>query len=220
MNNKNKLGILVCLIGLMSVLLAHAQSAFKADGLVESTAGGFMFPDGSVQTTSAVSGGPYAIGGPGPGGGFVYLVTADGLHGMEAAPGDSGLATGVAWGCQGTGVGAYAQGIGSGARNTDAILRGCGESGIAAALADQYVDPQTAYFDWHLPTKTDLNLMYLLLHNQGLGNFCVGGIDPCVYWSSSENDNVNLAWAQNFSSVAQSPAGKALTFRARAVRAF
>lgn len=52
MNNKNKLGVLVCLIGLMTVLLANAQSAFKADGLVESTAGGFKFPDGSLQATA------------------------------------------------------------------------------------------------------------------------------------------------------------------------
>ncbi len=88
MNYKNKLGVLVCLFGLMTVLPAHAQSAFKADGLVESTAGGFKFPDGSVQTTSAVSGGPYVIGGTGPAGGFVFHVTDDGLHGLEAAPVD------------------------------------------------------------------------------------------------------------------------------------
>lgn len=35
---------------------AHAQSALTADGVVESTAGGFKFPDGSVQASAAVAG--------------------------------------------------------------------------------------------------------------------------------------------------------------------
>ncbi|RZW12773.1 MAG: DUF1566 domain-containing protein, partial [Desulfobulbaceae bacterium] len=145
-----------------------------------------------------------------------FVVTSDGLHGMEAAPSDSGPATGVAWGCQGTVVGAYAQGIGSGARNTDASIRGCGEPGIAAALADQYADPQTAYFDWHLPTKTDLTVMYFNLQLSGLGNFAVEGE---AYWSSSEVDGQS-AWAHFFSNGFQDPGSKSIQARVRAVRAF
>jgi hypothetical protein len=34
----------------------EAQTAIAADGIVESTAGGFMFPDGSVQMTAAAGG--------------------------------------------------------------------------------------------------------------------------------------------------------------------
>lgn len=34
----------------------EAQTAIAADGIVESTSGGFMFPDGSVQTTAAAGG--------------------------------------------------------------------------------------------------------------------------------------------------------------------
>jgi Protein of unknown function (DUF1566) len=34
----------------------EAQTAISADGVVESTSGGFMFPDGTVQTSAAASG--------------------------------------------------------------------------------------------------------------------------------------------------------------------
>jgi Protein of unknown function (DUF1566) len=47
-------------IALAAMLVAigplKAQSAISADGIVESTSGGFMFPDGSVQTTAAAGG--------------------------------------------------------------------------------------------------------------------------------------------------------------------
>lgn len=214
MNNKNKLGALLCLVGFATVLLANAESAFKADGLVESTAGGFVFPDGSVQKTSAVPGGPYTIGGTGPGGGFIYLLTADGLHGMEAAPSNSGPATGVKWGCRETQVGANAKGIGSGARNTDAILRACDEPGIAAAVADELVTAQSAYFDWHLPTKFDLFLMYYNLHSQG-----IGGFGDNAYWSSSEIDG-SQAWGHFFFNNTQLVYNKDSPISVRAVRAF
>lgn len=220
MKNKNKLGALVFLVGLMGVLLANAQSAFKADGLVESTAGGFKFPDGSVQKTSAIMGGPYVIGGTGPAGGIVYFATTDGLHGMEAAPSDISPSptNTTTWGCFGTKVGAFASGIGSGARNTDAILRGCGSSGSPAALADQSLST-SLYFDWHLPTKNDLALMYKTLYLNDLGDFCVGGPPACYYWSSSEVD-AERAWLQDFTDGSQDSSFKLNEGRVRAVRAF
>ena len=218
MNNKNKLGVLVCLVGLMSVMLAHAQSAFKADGLVESTAGGFKFPDGSVQKTSAIPGSSYAIGGTGPAGGFVFHVTADGLHGLEAAPEDQGA--GTVWGCYGTNlVGARAWGLGEGARNTADIVRGCEEDTIAAALVDRYLSP-SGYFDWYLPSRYELDLMY---ENIGQGapapNTNVGGFSANFYWSSLEN-NLNGAWEQSFVDGSSSISTKLNTNWVRAVRAF
>lgn len=59
MNYKNELGFLLCIVGLMTVLPAKAQTAVSTDGIIESTAGGFMFPDGSVQTTSADTSDPF-----------------------------------------------------------------------------------------------------------------------------------------------------------------
>ena len=38
-----------------------AQTAISADGMVESTTGGFQFPDGTVQTTAAVGGAPAPV---------------------------------------------------------------------------------------------------------------------------------------------------------------
>lgn len=38
------------------VIPVVAQTAISADGVVASTSGGFMFPDGTVQTTAAVAG--------------------------------------------------------------------------------------------------------------------------------------------------------------------
>jgi len=52
---------LVVWLGLAVGPLA-AQTAIKADGVVESTAGGFKFPDGSIQAAAAVAGsGPAPI---------------------------------------------------------------------------------------------------------------------------------------------------------------
>lgn len=45
---------LLAVAGLMTGPLA-AQTAFSADGVIESTSGGFKFPDGSVQTTAGAT---------------------------------------------------------------------------------------------------------------------------------------------------------------------
>ena len=133
----------------------------------------------------------YEIGDVGPAGGWVFYVTDDGLHGLEAAPIDQGRA---AWGCYGTNLpGAEGTAIGAGARNTDDIIRGCPPAGMgevnaaqAAALADDYISP-SGYFDWYLPSKDELNEMYLNIGPGNLGNPNVGGFESAdVYWSSSE----------------------------------
>jgi len=148
----------------------------------------------TYSTPQPISQPTYAIGDTGPAGGFVFYVTTDGLHGLEAAPADQGA---VAWGCRGADIpGAQGTAIGTGRSNTEAILQGC-ETGIAAALAASYVSP-TGYFDWYLPSKDELNLMYQNLHLAGLGGFVHDPNDAGFYWSSSEAD-VSRAWGQYFS---------------------
>jgi len=56
MNGRTKslLGLLA--LSLVGFAVLSAQTAITTDGLVESTSGGFKFPDGSIQTTAVVPG--------------------------------------------------------------------------------------------------------------------------------------------------------------------
>jgi hypothetical protein len=133
----------------------------------------------------------YAIGDVGPAGGWVYGVTADGLHGREAAPVDQSSGAGTGWGCVGTDIpGAGGRRIGTGARNTVHILAGCTTIDIAADLADAY--RINGYGDWYLPSVDELNIMYLSI-GQGAGPGAVGGFSDTGYWSSTEVDG-DFAW--------------------------
>jgi hypothetical protein len=70
------------------------------------------------------------------------------------------------------------------------------------------------YSDWHLPSKEELNSVYVNLNQIG-----VGGFADDVYWSSTESDSGN-AWGQGFSSGRQYNDGKGNKYNVRAVRAF
>ena len=63
---------------------------------------------------------------------------------------------------------------------------------------------------WRLPTREELNLMYL---NSSL----IKGFSADYYWSSSEYVNY-YAWAQSFSFGTQNSPSKILTYPFRAVR--
>jgi hypothetical protein len=113
-----------------------------------------------------------------------------------------------------------------------------GKNGLVAATVDQstYSDWYNAsdvissplnhtlegqkFLDWRLPTKYELNQMYLNIgqgNALGLGN--IGGFANTYYWSSTENDFTN-AWRQYISNGYQYSNGKSGNFNVRAVRAF
>ncbi|MBT8131401.1 MAG: DUF1566 domain-containing protein, partial [Gammaproteobacteria bacterium] len=100
----------------------------------------------------------------------------------------------------------------TGAQNTADIVADCTTPGIAAEIADNYA--LAGFTDWFLPSKDELNLMYLNLHRFGLGGFAFD-----FYWSSSEV-NSDLAWRQDFFDGTQGDFFKSLVKRVRAVRAF
>jgi hypothetical protein len=125
----------------------------------------------------------YEIGDTGPAGGIVFYVSNQGKNGLEAAPVDQGVAQ---WGCQGADIKGTFTAIGNGLFNTESILNQCGDSGIAASLAFDYV--LNGYTDWFLPSLDELNFMYKGLGGNNLGGF-VGD-----YWSSSQS-SVQEAWA-------------------------
>jgi len=133
------------------------------------------------------------------------------VHGLIAAPTDQSY--GAGWGCQGiTMSGADGTAIGTGNQNTIDIEAGCTTTGTAADICANYTDG--TYSDWFLPSKDELNLMYVNLYQQGLGGFAYD-----TYWSSTELE-VNNSWLQGFYNGNQNTSNKNYTFIVRAVRAF
>jgi len=127
-------------------------------------------------------------------GGIVFYLDGNG-GGLIAAPSDQ--STGAEWGCFGTLIsGADGTAIGTGNQNTIDIEAGCTTVGTAADICANYTDG--TYSDWFLPSKDELNQMWLNLHLQGLGGFANYG-----YLSSTEN-GINLAWVQGFGDGVQS----------------
>lgn len=133
-------------------------------------------------------------------------------HGLIAAASDQG--TGTEWGCSGSVItGADGTSLGTGNQNTVDIMAGCSTAGIAARLCGDLV--LNGYSDWYLPSKEELNKLYL---NRG----AVGGFAAAGYWSSSEFSSTD-AWGQDFGAFIsgdQSPYAKNGNGRVRAVRAF
>jgi len=178
-------------------------SAAKAYILVDNTANAAVWTllGGSEPATH------YAIGDPGPAGGIVFYITDGGLHGLEAAPNDSPPAP---WGCFGTPIdGAEGTVIGTGSLNTADILAGCSKFPIAAEV---FITPINGVLGWFLPSKDELNELYL---NRSV----VGDFDFFTYWSSSEFDD-SSAWFQYFLNGFQNVYDKSNLVGVRAVRAF
>jgi hypothetical protein len=139
----------------------------------------------------------------------VFYITDGGQHGLEAAPADQ--SSNAEWGCRGTGItGADGTAVGTGAQNTEDILAGCSESGIAAEIADNY--SLNSYEDWFLPSKGELNKLYQQKD-------VVGGFAHAGYWSSTEYSRID-AWSQYFNDGNQYRNDKVNPFRVRAVRGF
>ena len=163
----------------------------------------------------------YKIGDTGPAGGLIFYDKGDNSDGwryLEVSSKDAGTAQ---WGADGYKLGGTDIKVGTGKHNTDVImyyLRGAGESGKAAQLARQYT--QGGYTDWFLPSKEELNLIYLNLRLKLQGDFSMGW-----YWSSTEVDG-GSTWAQQFSDGSFQSSGpwgrptKGYTYSVRAVRQF
>jgi hypothetical protein len=130
-------------------------------------------------------------------------------HGIIAAPSDQ--STGIQWyNGSYTVTGATAIEIGTGNANTNTIVTKQGSGSYAAQLCDDL--DLGGYSDWYLPSKDELNKLYL-------NKVAVGGFASAVYWSSSELNNYG-AWRQAFGDGYQFGLNKNFTVRVRAVRAF
>jgi len=182
---------------------------------------GTSFGEEAIFTTSIAIGDSYE-------GGIVAYILVNGdpgydesvKHGLIVAPADQ--STGAPWGCGGTFIPGLGIAIGTGSQNTTAIVGGCLTDGIAARLCDDLLND---YDDWYLPSKDELNQLYL-------NKAAIGVIGDNWYLSSSQNDDpakkdslpppgYGYVWGQDFSNGAQYktiPKGNSLYVRA--VRSF
>ena len=149
-------------------------------------------------------------------GGIVFYLDGNG-GGLIAAPTDQ--STGTDWGCTGTIIsGADGTAIGTGAQNTIDIEAGCTTPGTAADICANLT--LGGYSDWFLPSKDELNEMYLNIgQGNALGLNNIGGFSPSGYWSSTENF-YDDAWEQYFSNGYQGYFNKNYPNYVRSVRAF
>jgi hypothetical protein len=203
-----------------------AQGPGSAQALSVSTTGDTLYlQDGGsviIPGISLANGSLPAIGDTYQGGIIFYLDGNGG--GLIAAPSDQ--SGGAQWGCYGTLISA-ANGIaiGTGVQNTIDIESGCTTSGTAADIcANLTLD---GYSDWFLPSKDELNLMWLNLADSDGDGYNAGPTDPNniggfannYYWSSSQYDSVS-AWKQYFYYGNQFNDYKNNNYYIRAVRAF
>lgn len=107
--------------------------------------------------------------------------------------------------------------MGSGQLNTTKIVAQYGSGSYAAWVCDQYDDG--TYYDWYLPSDTELLTVYYNLYPTGIGGFTGGS----KYWSSKESSIINpttLASYNTFDSSIGSVDNKSVSHRVRAIRAF
>jgi len=144
-------------------------------------------------------------------GGIIFYIDGTGQHGLVAASSDQ--SAGIQW-YNGSFIttGATGDGIGAGATNTNLIVNTQGAGSYAAQLCNDLT--LGGYFDWYLPSKYELNLMYTNLYLAGFGGFFA--VD---YWSSTEYNNYH-AWSQSFSTGWQAHNDEGAAYYVRAVRAF
>jgi hypothetical protein len=133
-------------------------------------------------------------------------------HGLIAAPSDQ--STGILW-YNGSYVttGATATALGTGNANTNTIVSVQGNGNYAAKLCYDLV--LNGYSDWYLPSKDELNKLYI-------NRTAIGGFAAAFYWSSSEDisNNPYNAYLHVFWNGFQGSDGKGAAFYVRAVRAF
>jgi uncharacterized repeat protein (TIGR02543 family) len=151
-----------------------------------------------------------AIGGDLQGGHLAY-VDGTNLGGFIDSTSDQNpQGSGVQWGCDHHSIsGADGTAIGTGLQNTHDIIAGCSEASAAKVCHDLSLN---GYADWYLPSKDELNQLYV-------NKTAIGGFNGVYYWSSSEV-NASDAWDQNFNDGTQQYFSKFSGDYIRCIRAF
>lgn len=148
-------------------------------------------------------------------GGIVFYIDATGQHGLVCSSVDQ--SSNIEWVKSSViTTGALGTAIGTGRANTDAIVKSQGNGSYAAQICNDLI--LNSYDDWFLPSKDELNLMYVNLKKNNIGNFSSFNQYE-FYWSSSES-HISQAWLQDFYDGRQDSGTKTLSWHVRAVRAF
>jgi hypothetical protein len=170
--------------------------------------GFYLKTDGRGTASWAAVSDNHYVGEP-YGGGIVYFVYDNGNHGLIVSLEDNNSGKSINWGNGRVPFNTFARadGIGAGMKNTTIIIANQGQftkEPTAASVCNEYsvkLDPNDEksmiYGDWYLPSKSELNLLYLQQGKIELRKGLSG-----IYWSSTEDptteDKGNLAWAFDF----------------------
>ncbi len=170
----------------------------------------------------------YSIGSVGPAGGYIFydcdadnnsgnadgLISAEcGWRYLEATPED--LNTLYKFCDYKTSFGDTIVAVGKGKENTEKIVKTLGSQAYAAYGCTEYTF--NGFDDWFLPSKNELNLMYINLHKEGAGFFAND-----TYWSSSWDDLLwgGYGWAQSFENGYKDTHSQTHSYKVRPIRAF
>ncbi|MCX7023868.1 MAG: caspase family protein [Spirochaetes bacterium] len=174
--------------------------------------------DAGKTTAISASKPAWKVGDTGPAGGLIFHdkgSASDGWRYLEAAPSDQ--SAGIQWHNGNDLDIKTGTAVGTGRANTQAIIAAQGAGNYAATLCKNL--SINGFSDWFLPSRDELDAMYVNLHKAGRGVF-----GSAWYWSSSRNDyGYDVAWEQDFSDGGQGNYGNYLMgsdSRVRAVRAF
>ena len=170
----------------------------------------------SVASTISASIAIFPIGTPYQGGKLAYIF--EGLdygyiegetHGLIAATSDHG--TKIKWN-NGSFTWTGAASLFTGFSNTNTIItnQGATATSYAAGIARAYRGG--GYTDWYLPSKEELNKLYL-------NKVAIGGFASFWYYSSTEINSTS-AYAQYFLDGTSGTGGKEVPINVRAVRTF
>ena len=149
-------------------------------------------------------------------GGVIFYITAPVAGATSGTAGLISKTTDMAgygeWGCFGTAIsGADGTAIVTGNQNTiDIYNAACANTSTAANYCYNLTDG--TYSDWWLPSRDELNQMYI--QKAVIGGFVAGS-----YWSSSES-SAGAAWLQYFNFGYQFDYRKFSNYYVRAVRGF
>ena len=162
---------------------------------------------------------PAAIGDLRAGGIVFWVNPVDNRHGLVCAIEDQ--SSSIRWN-NGLYIvtGATGLTIGTGKTNTDDIIAEQGPVATTYAAGSARAYTGGGFNDWFLPSKDELNEMYIntaAIDATATSNG--GAVFADLYWSSSELNNVN-AYYQIFIAGQQSASDKAGVTNVRAVRAF